>query len=94
MNIDKIIKTMPIKPLLDRLVIVPINKEISSSIIIPEGMGKERKPREGIVVAIGKDVKELKLKDRIIFKYFQPKDIEIKGVRCFIAKEEDVYLKL
>jgi len=94
MNIDKIIKEMPIKPLSNRLVLFPIDKEISSSIIIPEGMGKGREPREGIIIAIGKDVKELKLKDRVIFKYFQPQDIKIKGNHCFIAKEEDIYLKL
>jgi len=94
MNINKIIKEMPIKPLSDRLVILPIDKEISSSIIIPKGMGEEHKPREGIIVSIGKKVKELKLKDHVIFKYFQPQDIKIKGNKCFIAKEEDVYLRL
>ena len=93
MNIDNIIKKMPIVPLDKSVVVYPIEKELSSSIIIPEGMGNERKPREGIVIAIGKNVKELKIKDKIIFKYFQPQDIEINGNKCFIAKEEDVYLK-
>ena len=94
MDIDKTIKEMPATPLADRVIILPIKKEQESSIVIPEGMGEERKPREGFVVAVGKDVKELKLKDRVIYKYFQPQDVEIKGEKCLIAKEEDIFLKL
>ena len=42
------------------------------------------------VVAVGKDVKEIKDGDRIIVREYSTTDVKVEGIEYLIAKEEDI----
>ena len=76
-----------------------IRKENKSLIVIPEGARKE-KPSQGKVLAIGDQVKQVKVGDIVAFNYARANFFEGEGEldaniakRVFI-KEEDIYLKI
>lgn len=90
---------MKIKPLADRLVVKPLDKEkvSKSGIVIPD-TAKE-KPQEGTVVAVGpgrldKDGKriamELKVGDTVIFARYGGDEFKIDEVEYKILREEEV----
>lgn len=90
---------MKIKPLADRLVVRPLDKEkvSKSGIVIPD-TAKE-KPQEGEVIAVGpgrldKDGKriamELKIGDRVIFSRYGGDEFKLDEVEYKILREDDV----
>jgi chaperonin GroES len=81
---------MKFKPLKDR-VFVKYSEEIektSGGIYVPD-VAKE-KPQRGVVEAIGKEVKEVKVGNTILFDKFSGSKINIDNVEYLILKEEDV----
>ena len=96
-------KNIPIKPLGDRVVIMPLLAEekggrTKSSIIIPETINKERS-EEGVVVAVGPgrvgDDNELvpisvKKGQRVIFSKYGPDEIKIDGKEYLIVSEQQI----
>ncbi len=81
---------MKFKPLKDR-VFVKYSEEIektSGGIYVPD-VAKE-KPQRGVVEAIGKEVKEVKVGNTILFDKFSGSKINIDNVECLILKEEDI----
>lgn len=81
---------MKFKPLKDR-VFVKYSEEIektSGGIYVPD-VAKE-KPQKGIVEAVGKEVKEVKVGNTILFDKFSGSKINIDNVECLILKEEDI----
>ena len=90
---------MSIKPLADRVVAVkeaPQEKtaaatKTASGILL--GEAKET-PNTATVSAIGPDVKNVKVGDRIIYKEYSTTNIKIDGVEHLIIKEEDVLATL
>lgn len=89
-------KTMstPIKPLADRVVAVreEAKTQTSAGIYLPENA--KEKPVVAKVVAVGPDVKGLKVGDRIVYKDYSTTDLKFGGEEYLIVKEEDVLATL
>lgn len=81
---------MKFKPLKDR-VFVRYSEEIEKTaggIYVPD-VAKE-KPQKGIVEAVGKEVKEVKVGNTILFDKFSGSKISMDNVEYLILKEEDI----
>lgn len=81
---------MKLHPLADRLVAKPLEaqEKTSSGFYVPDS-AKER-PQIGEVIAVGKDVKEIKVGDNIVYKQYGPDTIKVDNQDLLIVKEEDV----
>ncbi len=81
---------MKLQPLADRLVAKSLEAEDRSpgGIILPD-TAKE-KPQMGEVVAVGKDVKEVKVGDKIMYTKYGPTEVKVSGEELLLLKEEDV----
>lgn len=87
-----------IKPLGDRVVIEPIDKEetTASGIVLPD-TAKE-KPQEGKVVAVGSGTLhdgeripvEVKEGDRVLFSKYAGTDVKYDGKDLLIMRENDI----
>lgn len=81
---------MTIQPLADRLVIEQVQaEEVSVSGIILPDSAKE-KPSEGKVLAVGKDVEEVKVGDVVLYAKYGPTEVKVDGKEVVLAKEEDI----
>lgn len=81
---------MKFKPLKDR-VFVKYSEEAektSGGIYVPD-VAKE-KPQKGVVEAIGKEVKEVKVGNTVLFDKFSGSKISFDNVEYLILKEEDI----
>jgi len=80
----------PIKPLADRIVAVreEISNKTVSGIYLPDNA--KEKPVVAKIVAVGPDVKSLKIDDKIVYKEYSTTDLKIDKVEYLIIKEEDV----
>lgn len=80
----------PIKPLADRVVAVreEAQTKTASGLYLPDNA--KEKPVIAKVVAIGPDVKSLKLGDRIVYKEYSTTGLKINDEEYLIVKEEDV----
>ena len=90
---------MKVKPLNDKVLVIRIEEEQTTSggIIIPDAA--KEKPQEGKVIAVGTgkvndkgeriplDVKE---GDRVLFSKYGGSDIKIDGVEHLIMREDDI----
>jgi chaperonin GroES len=54
----------------------------------------KEKPVVAVVVAVGKDVKEVKVGDRIVYKEYSPTELKTGGKEFLILKEEGVLATL
>ncbi|OGX68221.1 MAG: co-chaperone GroES [Paenibacillus sp. RIFOXYA1_FULL_44_5] len=79
-----------IKPLGDRVVLEPVVKEVTtvSGIVLPDSV--KEKPQEGKVVAVGKDLQELKLGDHVIFSKYAGTELKHDGKELLIMRESDI----
>ncbi|MDI3328848.1 MAG: co-chaperone GroES [Alicyclobacillaceae bacterium] len=87
-----------IKPLADRVVIRPVEREekTASGIVLPD-TAKE-KPQEGEVVAVGpgryedgrRIEMEVKVGDRVIFSKYAGTEVKYDGVEYLILRESDI----
>ncbi|HEX9593435.1 MAG TPA: co-chaperone GroES [bacterium] len=79
-----------LKPLGHRLLVEYHEPETRSAggIYIPDS-AKER-PHEGVVLAVGKDVEEIKEGDHVIFGKYSPEKIVMNSVEYAVIKDEDV----
>lgn len=80
----------PIKPLADRIVAVreEAQTKTASGLYLPE-TAKE-KPTLAKVVAIGPNVENVKIGDRIVYKEYSVTELKVDGTEYLIVKEEDV----
>lgn len=80
----------PIKPLGDRVVAVreEAQEKTASGLYLPDNA--KEKPVLAKVVATGKDVKDIKTGDKILYKEYSTTEIKIDGTEYLIVKEEDV----
>jgi chaperonin GroES len=85
---------MSIKPLADRIVAVreAAETKTASGLYLPDGA--KEKPVVAKVVAIGKEVKEVKVGDRVVYKEYAPTELKTGGEEFLILKEEDVLATL
>jgi len=81
---------MNLQPLADRIVLEQLDSEekTASGIILPDSA--QEKPSEGKVLAVGPDVKEVKVGDRVLYGKYGPNEVKVDGTELMIAKEEDV----
>lgn len=63
-------------------------KKTASGLYLPESAAE--KPKTAKVVAIGVDVKALKVGDRILFKTYGTTDVKVDGQEYMLIKEEDI----
>lgn len=82
--------TAPIKPLADRVVAVREKSatQTASGLYLPDNA--KEKPVMATVVAVGPDVANIKLDDRIIYKEYATTELKIDAIEYLILKEEDV----
>lgn len=84
----------PIKPLGDRVVATreePQTKT-ASGLYLPDNA--KEKPVLAKIIAIGKDVKNVKVGEKILYKEYSTTEIKIDGTEYLIVKEEDVLATL
>jgi len=85
-------KDLGITPIFDRVLVIPVipeKEKTSSGILIPETVSKE-KPEEGIVAAIGNDIKCVKVGDKVLFSKYGYDEIKVDGEDYFILREENI----
>jgi chaperonin GroES len=78
------------QPLGDRVFITYTEEmeRTAGGIYVPESA--KEKPQRGTVQAIGKDVKNLKVGDQVLFDKYSGSKLKIDDEDCLILKEEDV----
>ncbi len=81
---------MTLQPLADRVVAKPLEAQdkTSSGFYVPDSA--KEKPQMGEIVAVGKEVKEVKVGDHVVYKQYGPDTIKVDGQDMLIIKEEDV----
>ncbi|WP_299546631.1 co-chaperone GroES [uncultured Helicobacter sp.] len=81
---------MNFKPLGERVLVERLeeNTTTASGIIIPDNA--KEKPLEGIVKAIGSEVKEVSVNDKIVFGKYSGTEVKLDGKEYLILKLEDV----
>jgi chaperonin GroES len=79
-----------IQPLADYVVAEAEEAEAktASGLYLPEKA--QEKPKVAKVLAIGKDVKQVKVNDRIIYKSYSTTDVKVGADEYILVKEEDV----
>ncbi|MCX8031052.1 MAG: co-chaperone GroES [Thermodesulfovibrionales bacterium] len=80
-----------IKPLKERVVVKYSSEELEKTaggIYVPD-VAKE-KPQKGTVLAVGSEVKELKVGDTVLFDKYSGTKIKLDDVEYLIIKEEDI----
>jgi len=79
-----------LKPLADRIVAIreEAQNKTASGLYLPD----EAKEKSVVakVVAVGKEVKEVKIGDQIAYKEYSVTELKTGGVEYLIVKEEDV----
>lgn len=80
----------PITPLGDRVVAVreQAADKTASGLYLPDNA--KEKPVLASIVAVGKEVKAVKVKDKILYKEYSTTEIKIDGTEYLIVKEEDI----
>ncbi|CAN5379678.1 co-chaperone GroES [soil metagenome] len=83
--------SVPIQPLADYVVAQPEAAEAktASGLYLPDNA--KEKPKTSKVVAVGKEVKSVKVGDRIVYGGYSNTDIKVEGVDYQIIKEENIY---
>jgi len=81
---------MKLQPLADRIVARRVEAEAKSAagILLPDSA--KEKPQMGEVLAVGKEVKEVKVGDQILYSKYGPNEVKIDGQELLLIKEEDV----
>lgn len=79
-----------ITPLADRLVAEPIEQEAKTASGLYLTESAKEKPVMAKVVAVGKDVKNVKVNDKILYKEFSTTEVKVDGSEYILLKEEDV----
>jgi len=82
--------SVPIQPLADYVVAQTEEAatKTASGLYLPGGA--QEKPKVAKVVAVGKEVKSVKVGDRIIYKSYAQTEVKIDTTEYLLVKEEDV----
>lgn len=85
---------MNIKPLADRILILPtaVEEKTISGIIIPDSA--KEKPLKGEVIAVGNGTKDeemiLKAGDQVIYGKYAGTELDLDGTKYLIMRQSDV----
>ena len=82
--------SVPLKPLADRVVAVKeeVKSKTAAGLYLPESA--KEKSSVAVVKAVGKEVKDLKVGDKIVYKEYSTTELKVEGTEYLIVKEEDV----
>lgn len=82
--------SVPIQPLADYIVAQgeEAPSKTASGLYLPDNA--QEKPKTAKVLAAGKDVKQVKAGDKIIYKSYSTTEIKVDGTEYILVKEEDV----
>lgn len=82
--------SVPIQPLADYVVAQAEEAatKTASGLYLPDNA--KEKPQTAKVVAVGKNVREVKVGERIIYKSYSTTDVKVAGSDYILVKEEDV----
>lgn len=82
---------VPIQPLADYVLAQQEEAETktASGLFLPEGA--KEKPKTAKVLAVGKDVKDIKVGDRIIYGGYSTEDVKHAGKEYILVKSENIY---
>ena len=82
--------TSPLQPLADYVVTVAEEaaSKTTSGLYLPDNATE--KPKTAKVVAIGKDVSQVKVGDRVVYKTYSTTDIKVNKEEYILVKEEDI----
>ncbi|MEI9913819.1 MAG: co-chaperone GroES [Candidatus Saccharibacteria bacterium] len=80
----------PLQPLADYIVTVAEDAQTktNSGLYLPGNAAE--KPKTAKVVAVGKDVKQIKVGDRVVHKTYSTTEVKVDNQDYIIVKEEDV----
>jgi len=80
----------PLQPLGDYVVAVGEEAETktASGLYLPGGA--QEKPKSAKIVAVGKEVKQVKVGDRIVYKSYSTTELKLDKVEYILVKEEDI----
>jgi chaperonin GroES len=80
----------PLQPLGDYVVAVGEEAEnkTASGLYLPDKA--QEKPKTAKVVAVGKEAKQVKVGNRIIYKSYSTTEVKVEGKEYILVKEEDV----
>lgn len=80
----------PLQPLGDYVVAQAEEAEskTASGLYLPEAA--KEKPKTSKVVAVGKDVKQIKVGDRIVYKTYSTTEVKVGKDEYILVKEEDI----
>ena len=81
---------MNFQPLGDRLLVKRVEEATTtaSGIIIPDNA--KEKPSQGIVMAIGTDVEEVKVEDKVVFGKYSGSELSVDGVEYLVIELSDI----
>ena len=82
--------SVPIQPLADYVVAQPEAAEAktASGLYLPDSA--KEKPKTSKVVAVGKEVKSVKVGDRILYISYSTTEVKLGNDEYILVKEEDV----
>jgi len=80
----------PLTPLGDYVVAIGEEAETktASGLYLPDKA--QEKPKTAKVVAVGKDAKQVKVGDRIVYKSYSTTEVKVSETEYILVKEEDV----
>ncbi len=81
---------MKLQPLADRVVAKAVEAETKTSSGFYLTDSAKEKPQMGEVLAVGKEVKEVLVGDKIIYTKYGPNEIKVDGQDMLLLKEEDI----
>lgn len=86
--------SVTIKPLADYVVVQQEEAETktASGIYLPTQV--QEKPKVAKVLAVGKEVKEVKVGDRVVYGGYSNTEIKHDGKDYILIKEENIYAKV
>jgi chaperonin GroES len=82
--------SVPIQPLADYVVAEQEEAEskTASGLFLPDNA--KEKPKVAKVLGVGKDVKQVKTGDRIVYKSYGPTEVKVGSNEYMLVKEEDI----
>lgn len=80
----------PLQPLGDYIVAQheKAQSKTASGLYLPDNA--QQKPETAKVVAVGKEAKQVKVGDRIVYKSYSTTDVKVGEEKYILVKEEDV----
>ena len=81
---------MKFKPYKNRILVERVEEETTDTGIIVTTSASKDRPLEGTVVAVGDEVDDIKVGDKIYFNKYSGSDVTIEGENYILLTTEDV----